>query len=447
MAVDLTAARPRRSAAELLSDVAEKCGQLGVEVPDVYGDWAPTPGSWLRRFEREVAAELGKEDALFMPSGTMAQQIALLIHAGRRPAAQRAFICHYSSHVLLHEQRGYEALVRMQPLVVAADDAAEVQRPLAYADVAPLLGPPVDAGALQGAVLGEELAEGAAARAGAGELARPADARQPPAACLVVELPHREIGGKCTPWADLAAMSAACARAGVAYHMDGARLWEAAAGYGRTLRDLAGLFDSVYCSFYKGLGGLSGAMLLGDTDFIAEARVWQRRFGGNLFTLLPYAVSAWAGFRQYSGDFGARRDRMRAVVARLTAEFITPVVEGAAGGGAAAVYADPAAPAAARRPLLRFDPPVPEVSLVHVYLAADVAMASEARDLASAQTGVVCFSRIRQGQHGAAGQCLFEFNIGPGNTDIADEVWVRGWDALLRALRQLKVAARTEVAA
>jgi hypothetical protein len=185
--------------------------------------------------------------------------------------------------------------------------------------------------------------------------------------------------------------------------------------------------------------------------------VWQRRFGGNLFTLLPYAVPAWAGFRRHRHEFAARRDRMRAIVARLTAEFITPVLaSGGAGGDAAAAaaeaYADPVAqPAgstAPRRPLLRFDPPVPEVSLVHVYLAADAATAAAARDAAAQETGVVCFSRIRPAQHGAsAGQCLFEFNVGPGNAGIEDGVWVRGWDALLRTLRRMKLAAALAVPA
>jgi threonine aldolase len=74
--------------------------------------------------------------------------------------------------------------------------------------------------------------------------------------------------------------------------MDGARLWEAQPFYDRPHAELAGLFDSVYVSFYKGLGGIAGAALAGDAALVAEARVWQRRQGGNLVTLQPFVVAA-----------------------------------------------------------------------------------------------------------------------------------------------------------
>ena len=77
-----------------------------------------------------------------------------------------------------------------------------------------------------------------------------------------------------------------------AYGMDGARLWEASAAYGCPLADLCALFDSIYVSFYKGLGGLSGAMLMGTTEFISKARIWSRRFGDSLYTQMSNAVSS-----------------------------------------------------------------------------------------------------------------------------------------------------------
>merc|ERR1712080_270155 len=99
------------------------------------------------------------------------------------------------------------------------------------------------------------------------------DAQTAPCACLL-ELPHRELGGKLVPMDDLEALSETCRAHGVALHMDGARLWEAQAGYGCEFKELTAHFDSVYVSFYKGLGGLSGAMLLGSETFCDEARVW-----------------------------------------------------------------------------------------------------------------------------------------------------------------------------
>jgi threonine aldolase len=99
---------------------------------------------------------------------------------------------------------------------------------------------------------------------------------------------------------------------GAAVHLDGARLWESGPFYGRPLADIAGLFDTVYVSFYKGLGAPAGSMLLGEADVIAEARVWRHRHGGTLFKLWPYAAAGLAGLR-------ARLPRMPAYVAHAKA--------------------------------------------------------------------------------------------------------------------------------
>jgi threonine aldolase len=81
-------------------------------------------------------------------------------------------------------------------------------------------------------------------------------------------------------------------------HLDGARLWESAPFYGKTPAEIASLFDSVYVSFYKGIGALAGACLAADPGFIAEARLWRKRHGGTLFGMWPNAASALAGLRQ-----------------------------------------------------------------------------------------------------------------------------------------------------
>jgi threonine aldolase len=79
--------------------------------------------------------------------------------------------------------------------------------------------------------------------------------------------------------------------------MDGARLWESAPYYARSYAEIAALFDTVYVSMYKGVGGIAGAALAGPADFVAEARVWQRRLGGNLVQLYPYVIAAREGLR------------------------------------------------------------------------------------------------------------------------------------------------------
>ena len=173
--------------------------------------------------------------------------------------------------------------------------------------------------------------------------------------------------------------------------MDGARLWEATAAYNKPLSVICTLFDTIYVSFYKGLGGLAGAMLLGTEACITESRVWLRRFGGNLYTLMPYAVSAWAGYRANVDTFVVRLERLQQVIALVTKEIT-----------------------ATKYPLLiRFDPPVPEVSLVHVYITSITASSNAAgedegsegvarvlrvRDQAAAECGVACFSRLRPTQ-------------------------------------------------
>src|SRR5205807_6478773 len=93
-------------------------------------------------------------------------------------------------------------------------------------------------------------------------------------------------------WPELQAQAAWARDRGAAVHMDGARLWESAAGYGKAPDEIAALFDTVYVSFYKGIGALPGCCVAGPVEVIAEVREWRRRMGGTLFGLWPNAASA-----------------------------------------------------------------------------------------------------------------------------------------------------------
>ena len=203
-------------------------------------------GERIERFEARVAELLGKEAAVFMPSGTMAQQIALRIWSDRRGIRKVAF--HPTCHVEIHEERGYEHLHGLRARLVG-----DTNRLIRL----------------------EEL-----------------EAIREPIATLLLELPQREIGGLLPEWDELVAQTDWARERSVALHLDGARLWEAAPYYERPHAATAALFDSVYVSFYKGLGALAGAALAGDAELVAEARIWQRRHGGNLVTMHPYVVSA-----------------------------------------------------------------------------------------------------------------------------------------------------------
>jgi threonine aldolase len=99
--------------------------------------------------------------------------------------------------------------------------------------------------------------------------------------------------------------------------MDGARLWESAAGYGRAPGEVAALFDTVYVSFYKGIGALPGCCVAGPADIIAEVREWRRRMGGTLFGLWPNAASARACLAQRLPRMPAYQEHARAIAAAL----------------------------------------------------------------------------------------------------------------------------------
>ena len=236
------------------------------ERADRYGE-----GERLERLERRTAELLGKEAAVFMPSGTMAQQIAMRIWCERGGRATIAF--HPTCHLELHEEKGYERLHGLHATLVG-----DPNRLLTLADL-------------------EALCE--------------------PVAALLLELPQREIGGLLPEWDDLVAQTAWAREHDVALHLDGARLWEAQPYYDRPHAELAGLFDSVYVSFYKGLGGMAGAVLAGDAELVAEARVWQRRHGGTLVTMFPYVVAAETALDERLERMPVYLEHARAIAAAL----------------------------------------------------------------------------------------------------------------------------------
>jgi threonine aldolase len=219
------------------------------ETFDVYGT-----GALIEDFESDVAQMLGKESAVFLPSGTLAQPIALKIWSD---LARSPYVgLHATSHVELHEHKGYQALYDLQGVIVG------------QAHCVPTL----------------EDIKAAAAN---------------PLAALLWELPMREIGGQLPSWDALVTLTQWAKEQGIRCHMDGARLWQCPTAYGKTLAEISDLFDSVYVSFYKDLGGISGAILAGDEDFIQTAKVWCRRAGGNLYSLAPYILAAREGLKHH----------------------------------------------------------------------------------------------------------------------------------------------------
>jgi len=235
-------------------------------VTDHYGS-----GGVVAELEIEVGGLLGKPAAVFLPSGTMAQQSVLRVHADRRQ--RRTVIFHPMCHLHTHEGDAYQRLHGL-----TGRPAGELDRLMTNDDLT-------------------AIAE--------------------PAAALLIELPQRDLGGQQPDWEDLQAQVAWARDRGAAVHLDGARLWESAAGYDRPLAEIAALFDTVYVSFYKGIGALPGCCLAGPADIIAEVREWRQRMGGTLFGLWPNAASALSCMRRRLPLMPEYLSHARAIAAAL----------------------------------------------------------------------------------------------------------------------------------
>ncbi|WBQ07660.1 threonine aldolase family protein [Kribbella sp. CA-293567] len=215
-------------------------------------------GGEVAVLEQEVAELLGKPAAVFLPTGILAQQSVLRVFADR--AGTQRVAVHGLSHLLVHELNALEEVHHLRPERMTS----EPRQPR-----------PDELAAIPGKL-----------------------------AAVTLELPLRDAGFVLPSWDELVVFAAACEARGVPLHLDGARLWESTPYLEHDLAEVAALATTVYVSFYKGLGGLSGAALAGPADVIAEVRRWQRRLGGNLYTLFPYAVSAREGLRTVLPQMG-----------------------------------------------------------------------------------------------------------------------------------------------
>ena len=301
-------------------------------------------GELIAGFERQIAELLGKPAAVFMPSGTMCQPIALRIWADQRGVRNVAF--HPTCHLELHEHKAYQLLHGLHGVLVGSP-----YQLLTLADLA---------------ALRERLA------------------------ALLIELPQREIGGQLPAWDDLVAQVAWARERGAAVHLDGARLWECQPFYQRPYAEIAALFDTVYVSFYKILGGIAGALLAGPADVIAEARVWQRRQGGNLVHLYPYVLPAQRGLAQHLDRvplYCAKAGVLAATLAALPEIVVMP------------------------------DPP--QTNMMHLFIRGDRARLERAAlELADA-TGVMLFRTLSPSQ--IPGFHKLELTVGEATLELADQ--------------------------
>ncbi len=225
----------------------------GNQVSDIYGS-----GEIIDQFQEKIASLLGKEAAIFFPSGTMAQQIALRVWCDEKGIKKVAY--HPLSHLELHEHDGLKELHHIETILLA-----DKNRVIEFTDI-------------------ENLSE--------------------EVSCILLELPQREIGGQLPSLQTLQDISAYCQQKGIKLHLDGARLLEVLPYYQKTASEICELFDSVYISFYKGIGGIAGAILAGEKEFLEKTKVWKQRYGGNLISLYPYIISADYHFNKRAHKMG-----------------------------------------------------------------------------------------------------------------------------------------------
>ncbi len=220
---------------------------------DVYGE-DPT----VRRLEEKTAAVLGHEAALFVPTGSMGNQLSLRVHA----RSGTEVILEAKCHIFHYEMAGMAALSGLLPRPIDG-----VRGRLAPDQVAAWIRPE-------------------------------AVYYLPRTSVLALENTHNFAGGAVTPRAATEPLLALAKARGLKAHLDGARLWNAAAALGVSEASLAAGFDSVMTCFSKGLRAPVGSAVTGSKDFIAEARRVRKLFGGGMRQVGVIAAAALVGLEE-----------------------------------------------------------------------------------------------------------------------------------------------------
>jgi threonine aldolase len=258
-----TVTRPSRAMRDAMANA---------EVGDDVLDGDPT----VRRLEQVIAERLGKDRALFFPTGTMANQTGVWLQAERGTE----ILVDAEAHLVHWEIAGLAGLVGVQPRPVRGSGLV------------------FDADALEAHM-------------------RPASPHAPRATLVCVENTHNGAGGKVTDARGLRAIRAVAARHGLPVHMDGARLWNAHVALGEPLDALAACADTVMVSFSKGLGAPVGACLAGNAGVMERAWETRKRFGGGMRQSGILAAAALHGLEHNLGRLHEDHAKARAFAARL----------------------------------------------------------------------------------------------------------------------------------
>ncbi|HEY8506553.1 MAG TPA: low-specificity L-threonine aldolase [Gemmataceae bacterium] len=214
-----------------------RAAMAAAEVGDDVFDDDPT----VHRLQERVAEMLGKEAALFVPSGTMSNQIAVRVHT--RPGDE--LLCDTTSHIYTWEAGAPAAL------------SGVTCRPIDG-----------DSGVLDVAQLRDKI--------------RPDNEHYVRTRLVCLENTHNRGGGRVYPPEKIRAIAEWARANGLAMHLDGARLWNAAVASGIPLAEWARPFDTVSVCFSKGLGAPVGSALVGPRELIGPARRVRKLFGGGM---------------------------------------------------------------------------------------------------------------------------------------------------------------------
>lgn len=238
---------------------------------DVYGE-DPT----VNELEATAATMLGKQAAVLLPSATMANLAAVM--SWTRPGDE--VVLEAGAHLLYYEAGGLSAVAGCVPLPV-----------------------PGDRGVLQAAAVERRL--------------RPPDIHFPRTSLLCVENTHNRAGGTVTPVAVMKELRALCDRHHLALHVDGARLFNAAAALGVPAADLAADADSVSVALSKGLSAPVGALLAGTAEFTARVRRARKMLGGGMRQAGVIAAAGLVALRTGVERLSEDHQRARQIATRL----------------------------------------------------------------------------------------------------------------------------------
>lgn len=230
----------------------------------------------LNALHERCAALLGKEDALWLPSGTMANQVALRVLA--RPGDE--VITGREAHAGWHEAGGAAANAGVQIVEVGS-----------------------------GGLFSAEAFEAAIKPRGLPVF--------PPTTVVEIENTHNRGGGCVFPQDEVLRICAAARARGIATFLDGARLWNAAVASARSEAELAAPFDLVAVAFSKGLGAPGGSLLAGSKDLIVQAQRQRRMLGGTMRQTGIYAAAALHGIQHHRARLAEDHAAARGFAERL----------------------------------------------------------------------------------------------------------------------------------